>query len=182
MMTRSLPAGRSFVRSSADDGRRTPAPFGTITIARGVGTGPTPLAAFDAALLDAGVANYNLLCLSSVIPPGSAIQRSRWHTPAHEWGQRLYCVLSQVREDRHGHEVHAGIGWVRCKEGGQGLFVELHDHDRERLEHNLRVTLEAMQETRGAALGPVHTEIASARCASDPVCALVIAVYQSEPW
>lgn len=159
-----------------------PAPFGAIVMARGIGSGPTLLAAFDTALLDAGVANYNLICLSSVIPPGAIVQRRRWHTPAHEWGRRLYCVLSQAREDRPGHQVHAGIGWVRDEAGGQGLFVELHDHDRERLDHDLRTTLETMQRNRGVAVGPAYTEIASARCDTDPVCALVIAVYRSEPW
>ena len=51
-------------------GVATPAAFGTIVLSTGLGVGPTALAAFDAALLDAGVANYNLICLSSVIPPG----------------------------------------------------------------------------------------------------------------
>ncbi|MDH4051144.1 MAG: pyruvoyl-dependent arginine decarboxylase [Rubrivivax sp.] len=162
--------------------RITPAPFGPITLARGLGRGPTLLAAFDAALLDAGVANYNLICLSSVIPPGSVIERRRWHTPAHAWGQRLYCVLSQAREDRPGHAVHAGIGWVHEAESGRGLFVELHDDDLGRLEHDLQATLETMQRNRAEALGAVQTEIASAHCDGDPVCALVIAVYASEPW
>lgn len=159
-----------------------PAPFGAITLATGIGRGPTLLAAFDTALLDAGVANYNLICLSSVIPPGSRIERRRWHTPVRAWGQRLYCVLSQARENRPGHLVHAGIGWVRDDKGGQGLFVELHDEDRQRLDHDLRATLATMQRNRGVALGPTEVEIASASCESDPVCALVIAVYASEPW
>lgn len=159
-----------------------PPPFGTIAVARGLGAGPTPLAAFDTALLDAGVANYNLICLSSVIPPGSTIERRRWSTPPQHWGQRLYCVLSQVREDRPGREVHAGIGWVHGAELGEGLFVELHDHDRDRLERDLHRTLASMQHRRGIQLGAVHTEIASARCDTEPVCALVIAVYASQPW
>lgn len=159
-----------------------PAAFGCIAIAAASGSGPTELAAFDSALLGAGVANYNLICLSSVIPPGSRIERRRWHTPAQHWGRRLYCVVSQARESRPGHTVHAGIGWVQDAEGGAGLFVELHDHDRPRLEHELRATLGSMQRQRGIDLGPVHTEIASARCDGDPVCALVIAVYASAPW
>jgi arginine decarboxylase len=159
-----------------------PAPFGAIVLARGLGRGPTPLAAFDAALLDAGVANYNLLCLSSVIPPGAAIVRRRWRAPTPDWGQRLYCVLSQARETQPGRAVHAGIGWVHDKHEGNGLFVELHDHDHGRLERDLRATLEAMQRQRGITLGPVHTEIASVSCEGDPVCALVIAVYASAPW
>jgi arginine decarboxylase len=43
-----------------------------IQVTTGTGEGPTPLAAFDAALLDAGVANYNLILLSSVIPAGAS--------------------------------------------------------------------------------------------------------------
>ena len=159
-----------------------PQPFGPIVMTRGIGHGPTTLAAFDTALLDAGVANYNLICLSSVIPPGSVIERRRWHTPPQEWGQRLYCVMSQMREDRPGHTVHAGIGWVRDGAGGHGLFVELHDDDRHRLERDLHATLETMQRNRGVALGAVHTEIASARCDAVPVCALVIAVYAAQAW
>lgn len=163
-------------------GSTTPPPFGEITLARGVGRGPTTLAAFDTALLDAGVANYNLICLSSVIPPGSRIVRRRWRTPAHEYGRRLYVVMSHMREDRPGREVHAGVAWVRDADAGHGLFVELHDRERARLEHDLHATLMTMQRNRGLQLGPVQAEIASARCDGEPVCALVIAVYGSTPW
>jgi arginine decarboxylase len=163
-----------------------PAPFGSIVVAQGCGSGPTALAAFDAALRDAGVANYNLIVLSSVIPPGSEIQRRRWQTPAVHWGRRLYCVLSEMRETRPGHEAHAGIGWVQAMPGdaapGAGLFVELHDHDRGRLERDLHATLASMQRGRGLRDSTVHTEIASARCSTEPVCALAIAVYASAPW
>ncbi len=44
-----------------------------IYISSGRGTGPTSLSAFDAALNEAGVANYNLIRLSSIIPPDSKI-------------------------------------------------------------------------------------------------------------
>jgi arginine decarboxylase len=180
-MTSTLAPRPSRSAPPAGDNLST-APFGRITLARGIGRGPTPLAAFDTALLDAGVANYNLICLSSVIPPGSRIERGRWHTPPVDWGRRLYVVLSQNRAERPGESVHAGIGWVQDEEGGQGLFVELHDNDRERLEHDLHATLQTMQRNRGMAPCPVHTEIASARCETEPVCALVIAVYASQAW
>lgn len=159
-----------------------PRPFGPIVLAQGVGSGPTPLAAFDAALLAAGVANYNLIVLSSVIPPGSVIERRRWHTPREDWGRRLYCVLSQMREDRPGHAAHAGIGWVSDPDSGSGLFVELHDEQRERLDADLRGTLASMQQQRGIHFGAAHTEIAGITCRQQPVCALVIAVYAAAPW
>jgi arginine decarboxylase len=34
-----------------------------------------------------------------------------------------------------------------------------------------------LQQGRGIQLGPVHTEIASATCKREPVCALVVAVF-----
>lgn len=169
--------------AAPDAGLATPpAAFGPIVLSRGVGSGPTSLAAFDDALGDAGVANYNLVTLSSVIPPGSRIERRRWLTPESHWGRRLYCVLSQARATRPGQVVHAGIGWVQGQAAGQGLFVELHDDDRDRLQRDLEATLGSMQRRRGITLGPVHTEIASARCDTQPACALVIAVYASAPW
>ena len=48
-----------------------------IRVSHGAGTGPTRMAAFDAALHAAGVADFNLLRLSSVIPPSAVVSRSR---------------------------------------------------------------------------------------------------------
>jgi len=166
----------------SDHALSEPAPFGPIALATGLGEGPTALAAFDAALRDAGVANYNLICLSSVIPPGSVIERRKWVTPREDWGRRLYCVVSQMREDRPGHGAHAGIGWVRDAGSGAGLFVELHDEDRGQLDADLRATLRSMQAGRAIDFGEAETEIASITCRAMPVCALAIAVYAAAPW
>ncbi len=45
----------------------------TFSPAAGHAEGGTPLTAFDAALLDAGLGNLNLLKVSSVIPPGARL-------------------------------------------------------------------------------------------------------------
>ncbi len=153
-----------------------------IHLSSGTGVGPTPLAAFDAALIDAGVANYNLLCLSSVIPPNARIVRAKHRVRPDDHGRRLYVVMSQMRQSRPGQPAHAGIGWVQQGEDGPGLFVELHDGHRERLERDLHATLGAMCRGRGVDYGPVHTAIASRVCETQPVCALVVAVYTCEPW
>jgi arginine decarboxylase len=154
----------------------------SIHLSCGAGEGPTPLAAFDAALMDAGVANYNLLCLSSVIPPNARIVRARHRTQPDDYGRRLYVVMSQMRQNHPGRHAHAGIGWVQEGDDGRGLFVELHDDDRDRLEHDLHDTLGAMRRSRDVDYGPVQTAIASRLCGARPVCALVVAVYACEPW
>ena len=153
-----------------------------IHLSSGIGSGPTELAAFDAALSDAGVANFNLLCLSSVIPPHAQIVRERHQASPDDYGRRLYVVLSQMRESTPGRTAHAGIGWVQDEASGRGLFVELHDGVGARLEHDLCATLEAMRASRDIRYGAVHTEIARATCVDRPVCALVVAVYACEPW
>ena len=153
-----------------------------IQLAAGSGEGPTPLAAFDAALGAAGIANYNLLCLSSVIPPRARVVQGGYKTPPHHYGQRLYVVMSQMRETRLGRSAYAGIGWVQEEHSGCGLFVELHGENHAQLEHELHLTLDAMTKRRDMAYGPVQTQIVSRRCEGRPVCALVVAVYASEPW
>lgn len=132
--------------------------------------------------MDAGVANYNLICLSSVIPPDSTIERGKYRSPPDEYGRRLYVVLSQMRQSTPGAWAHAGVGWVQNASRRHGLFVELHDSDRDRLEADLHSTLRSMQTYREDAHGPIQTEIESARCEIQPVCALVMAVYRSTPW
>lgn len=154
----------------------------TITLCTGTGEGPTPLAAFDAALADAGVADHNLIYLSSVIPPNAVIVRDRYRMQPCDYGRRLYTVMSQMRQCEPGRAAHAGIGWMQNDDDGRGLFVELHDSDRDRLERDLAATLDSMRGARTIRYGPIKTVIESRTCSGRPVCALVAAVYGSEPW
>src|SRR5918911_5692889 len=101
-----------------------------ILVDAGTGEGPTQLAAFDAALLMAGVANYNLICLSSIIPPGALIERAPFVAPPHEYGYRLYVVMARCDEHNRGAEAWAGVGWTQEKDSGCGLFVESHGVSR----------------------------------------------------
>ena len=95
-----------------------------IIITSGKGNASTKLAAFDAALWDAGIANYNLIKLSSVMPPKSKLIVGSPENPqGKRVGDRLYVVLAEKREDKVGKEAWAGIGWVQA-ENGHGLFVE----------------------------------------------------------
>lgn len=153
-----------------------------ISVTTGIGEGPTPLAAFDAALLNAGVANYNLLCLSSVIPAKSVIQRARYVTPSHEYGYRLYVVMSRHEEQLPGQSAWAGLGWTQEKDSGCGLFVEIHGSHRTHVEHQIQVTLQSMIRSRSFSYGTIESEIVGIECRNQPVCALVIAVYQSAGW
>jgi arginine decarboxylase len=156
-----------------------------INVSNGIGTGPTKLAAFDSALNDAGVANYNLLRLSSVIPPDSKVlihKEAAKEIRGSKWGDRLYVVMAEERVDTPNTEAWAGIGWVQDKKTGQGLFVEHEGSSEQKVRRDIQQSLEALMATRNINYGDIKMNVVGRTCVHEPVCALVIAVYQAESW
>ncbi|WP_245650343.1 pyruvoyl-dependent arginine decarboxylase [Millisia brevis] len=154
-----------------------------IELAATTATGPTPLAAFDHALRRIGVGDVNLVRLSSVIPPGSIVaQRDRVYTE-HAWGDRLYCVWAMAEAKVPGTTASAGIAWAFRQDGSDaGLFVEDEGSSPEAVEWTLTATLEHMIAGRNIDFGPIESRIVTATCTDEPVCALVLASYQSASW
>ena len=158
-----------------------------IHLASGIGTGPTTLAAFDAALNHAGIANYNILRLSSVIPPDTTIiQHHEKGIPNDvmpgEWGDRLYVVMAEQREDKPNAEAWAGIGWVQDPDTHKGLFVEHEGGSEKQVRSDIAQSLEALMATRNVDFGPIHMQVVGRTCTYHPVCAMVVAVYQASNW
>jgi arginine decarboxylase len=158
-------------------------PLSEIRISTGVGVATTELAAFDAALYEAGIGNYNLLPLSSVIPPGADVIQKHPDLSGAEWGDRLYVVLAQHSATSVGEEAWAGIGWVQETAGRRrGLFVEHHGSSEAEVEGQIQASLASMQEYRPEVFGPVQSVLRGARCTGRPVSALVAATYQAQSW
>lgn len=152
----------------------------------GVGRGPTALASFDAALVAASVANFNLIHLSSVIPPLSTVVVENEPTaqaPPGGWGDRLYVVLADCRVEVPHEEAWAGIGWVQEESTGRGLFVEHIGHSRAHVEADIGASLETIVAARpGFEPGPRSMQVSGITCEHEPVCALVVAAFDSETW
>lgn len=154
-----------------------------INITSGRGTAPTALASFDSALAQAGIANFNLIYLSSIIPAGSRIADEReFQIQDAEWGDRLYVVMAQQRETEIGKEAWAGIGWVQEPDSGRGLFVEHHGNSQHFVEAQVEESLMWMMKSRPDGWGEVRMRVIGITCESNPVCALAAAVYLAEPW
>jgi arginine decarboxylase len=166
------------------DGAETRTRLRCIEVVRSVGMANTTLAAFDDALLKAGVGNFNLIRLSSVIPPETEISVSDGAADVMgDWGDRLYVVMAEQRVDRPGREAWAGIGWVQHEETGRGLFVE-HEgiserHVRDDIERSLSALVEARPHVE---FGPIQSAVQGAHCEGTPVCAMVVAVYEAAGW
>ncbi|SDG89114.1 pyruvoyl-dependent arginine decarboxylase [Klenkia brasiliensis] len=160
-----------------------PQPDRTIPVVTGTGTGSTELSAFDAALRDAGVANFNLVRLSSVVPPRTSVDTEGTHpVPAGAWGDRLYCVYAEQRASVPGEQAWAGIGWVQRVDGEGGLFVE-HEGDSEEIVAKLiDLSLADLVAGRPESFGPVQQVRTGVTCTEEPVCALVVAAYETAGW
>ena len=151
-----------------------------ISIRTASGTGQTPLSAWDDALWLAGVANFNLIRLSSVIPRQSRISFTSEPLPG-EHGDQLYCVYASTLAERPGDTAWAGIGWTR-DDDGRGLFVEHSATREDALDELIQLSLEDMIKRRGGGYGAIHSVKESATYVDQPACALAIATYQVSGW
>ncbi|VXC16918.1 pyruvoyl-dependent arginine decarboxylase [Nocardioides sp. AX2bis] len=147
----------------------------------GSGTGRTRLSAFDAALREAGVADLNLVTLSSVIPERSTVVQA--HEPlGADHGDRLWCVLASDGAEQHGEVVWAGLGWAVDRRTTGGVFVEHHSGSEEALRAQIALSLEDLCASRGWHDVETGTAVASAHCIDDPVCAVAVAAYEVQGW
>lgn len=171
-----------------------------IDVAAATGAGPTSLAAFDDALRIAGVYNYNLVRLSSVIPAGSVVSDATLqHATDPEglidlregarpapvegaWGDRLYAVWAFESAHVLGQEAWAGVAWVQDPADGKGLFVEHEGGSEFQVREELAASLSFISRSRGLDHLPQQQVVIGTRCEGEPVGSLVIAPYQTEPW
>lgn len=152
-----------------------------IRITSGVGEGDTSLSAFDAALWHASIANYNLIRLSSVIPPQTNIKVESPQVRDASYGNRLYCVVADQREAIFGRDAWAGLGWVQTRDG-RGLFVEHHGASQAEVMRLIKNSLTDMIKYRKQKYGKINYQVVGISCTDRPVCALVAAVYEEEGW
>lgn len=161
-----------------------------ISVVSSIGQGNTLLSAFDSALNNAGVSNYNLLVLSSVIPPHSVIKKvKKYTTPPEEFGHKLYVVRAEMRSNKAKKFIAAGVGWYQLDDG-RGLFVE---HEliadtkqaaKSDLESLITNSLHDLCDFRQIPFDPqnVNMQTSISQVKDKPACVLVIAVYKSEGW
>lgn len=98
--------------------------MGTIRVVWGTATAPTEMASYDAALAEAGICNYNLVPVSSVIPAEADVEAIGTAPDLGPAGGRLTVVQARATTAGPGR-VSAALGWVQSDGGaGPGLFYE----------------------------------------------------------
>ncbi len=133
-------------------------PEGKFFICAGKGRAGTLLTSFDAALLDAGVGNYNLLKVSSILPEGFE-EVGRVDLPE---GSLLPIAYGAVSDFEDGKRITAAIA-VGIPDRGVGVIMEYsgslpEDEAREKVESMAREALEL----RGVKIVEIKSKVVSA--------------------
>lgn len=154
----------------------------TIRVAWGTGSGPTEVAAYDAALADANLHNYNLVTVSSVIPADARVEAVGSAPDLGPAGERLTVVEARVTRPGPGH-VSAALGWTTSEEG-PGLFYEAAgETETEDVAERVQTGLAAGRELREWTFTDEQVETVGTHVdAGTYASAVVVAVYgESEP-
>jgi arginine decarboxylase len=147
-----------------------------IRIVWGHASGPTEMSSYDAALAAAGVENYNLVAVSSVIPADATVDVVGTAPDLGPVGERLTVVEARSTTTEAGH-VSAGLGWAQSPDGG--LFYEAAGAtDAADVEERVRRGLEAGRSLREWEFdeSTVHVESTAVEPGTYTT-ALVLAVY-----
>jgi len=112
------------------------------------------LNAYDRALLDAGIGNYNLVPVSSIIPPGAEEIEPIKLPP----GSIVFVVIAKA-EGREG-TVSAGMAWYSGESEECGFVVEAHGNtDIGEIGRRLKSMIEEMGKARGINVEAVKMRI-----------------------
>ena len=93
---------------------------------RGVGKHTNNLESFEAALRNAGIAQFNLVKVSSIYPPGCKIVSRRVGLSKLAAGQIVFCVMAEARTNEPNRLVSAGIGLAVPARGEQFGYISEH--------------------------------------------------------
>jgi arginine decarboxylase len=141
------------------------------------------MAAYDAALADANIHNYNLVTVSSVIPAAPPLEVVGTAPDLGPVGNRLTVVQSKATvSPGESRTAVAGIGWARS-ESGRGIFYEATGDDTAAVRDTIESGLDAGKELRDWTFVEEDAVVREATASADKHTALVVcAVYgQSTP-
>ncbi len=93
---------------------------------RGVGVHRNRLQSFEVALRKAGIAQCNLVRVSSIFPPGCKIVATKGGLKEIMPGQITFCVLAEERTDEPNRLISAGIGLALPAVGERHGYISEH--------------------------------------------------------
>jgi arginine decarboxylase len=157
--------------------------YDQIPVLKATGTGRTTLSAFHEALVSLELSRYNLVRLSSVVPPNTSVDATgKAPVPEGHWGDRLFCVYAEWRAAGLGEEAWAGVGWVQRLDGRGGLFVEHEGSSEAYVQNQITLSLRDLVKGHEDEFTTGDRVLNGAVCTGEPVCSMVLAAYETAPW
>jgi arginine decarboxylase len=144
-------------------------------ITSGKATSPvSELNAFDLALKKAGIAQCNLVSVSSILPQGCKEIKRRKITA----GAITYAVIARMDGDE-GTTIGAGIAWAWEKERKYGIVAEAHGYmDYKALRETLEWKIKEMAKIREIEIDKVNYRTEVLRVPMDNYgCVIAVLVY-----
>ena len=104
-------------------------------LTKGIGRHRYQLKSFEEALRNAGVAQQNLVQVSSIVPPKCRLISQKEGLKELPPGRICYCVMARADTDEHGRLVASAIGVAIPKDNTRwGYLSEVHGHGMDRQE------------------------------------------------
>ncbi|BAB59915.1 hypothetical protein [Thermoplasma volcanium GSS1] len=97
-----------------------------IFFTRGVGRGETQLESFEAALRDAGIAQFNLSSISSIFPPHAKMVSKEEGLKKLSPGQILFTVLARNTSNELNRMISAAIGYAIPRDKSKWGYLSEH--------------------------------------------------------
>ena len=95
-------------------------------LTKGKGVSKEKLTSFEMALRDAGIAEFNLVKVSSIMPPFCKIISKKEGLKKLSPGQIVYVVLSESATNEHGRKVAASVGIAMPADRSQHGYLSEH--------------------------------------------------------
>lgn len=148
-----------------------------------VGEGPTEISAFHTALATIQLADYNIIRLSSVIPPTWKVEIvEKYSGTEFGAGDRMYCVYALSFAEVDGH-CAAALTWSQPYSRSCGYFAEATAGGSCEALSTARLSLRSMIDASRIGQADVGELAIEARPGSATfACSLTIAVYGGESW
>ena len=93
---------------------------------RGVGRHKERLQSFEWALRQAGIAQFNLVRVSSIYPPGCRIISSKRGTAKLRPGEIVHAVLTDISTNERGRIIFSGVGLAVPADGQSYGYISEH--------------------------------------------------------
>ncbi|AKB77690.1 Pyruvoyl-dependent arginine decarboxylase [Methanosarcina horonobensis HB-1 = JCM 15518] len=96
----------------------------------GIGTHPEKLESFEVSLRDAGIEKFNLVTVSSILPPKCEIVTKEEGLKELIPGEIVFCVMSRISSNEPGRTLTTSVGCALPRDAGKhGYVSEYHTYE-----------------------------------------------------